>query len=402
MDLKVKIDELGTAFEGFKKANDARLKEIEEKGSASGDAQERVKKYDAAIQKLEGEIESLTKAMNRTGGQGGGAQETEEQLDKKAQAKYRSEFAQFMRKDAPLSQESRDWFKKTMSVDSDQDGGFLVNPEMSSEVVKKVFESSPIRQLASVQTISTDSLEMIADLDEVGSGWVGETGTRGTSATPVVKKLIFPVHELFSMPLATQKLLDDAGVNLESWLGEKCSDKFARDEATAFVSGNGVGKPMGILSYASGTSFNQVERVTTGAVSILGDDLIELQSRLKEAYQNNATWLMNRLLIGTIRKLKDVTSGQYIWQPGLAVGAPATLLGRPVAMASDLPSSVVAATDTLIYGDIKAAYQVVDRIGIRVLRDPFTYKGYVAFYTTKRVGGGVKNFEASKILKIHA
>ena len=169
------------------------------------------------------------------------------------------------------------------------------------------------------------------------------------------------------------------------------------------MSGNGVAKPKGILAYDSGTGFNQIQRKETAANNaITGDELIDVQAMLKEPYQMNANWLINRLLIGYVRKLKDSISGNYLWQPGLAQGQPAQLLGRPVEMASDLPSAVTANTDTMIYGDIRAGYQIVDRIGVRVLRDPYTNKPFVGFYTTKRVGGGVKNFEAIKVLKVKA
>jgi len=281
----------------------------------------------------------------------------------------------------------------------------LVPEETSSEIVKKVYESSPIRQLASVQVIGTSSLEILLDLGEAGSGWVGETETRAETDTPQWNEIEIPVHELYAKPRATQKLLDDAAINVEAWLAGKVAEKFSRDEATAFISGNGTKKPKGITAYASGTGFGQVERATAvddTTFSGNGDDLIATQALLKEPYQNNASWLMNRLIVAELRKIKSTLSGEYMWQPGLAQGQPAQLLGKPVYFASDLPSTIVASTDTIIYGDFKQGYQVVDRVGIRVLRDPFSSKPYVEFYTTKRVGGGVKNFEALKVLRMHS
>lgn len=403
MELSQKFEELGRAFEEFKKANDARLKEIEQKGTATGLTQEKVEKANADITRLETQIAELTKAASRSGF-GGMSQEQEEKLvHSKAAKKYSEELKEYMRTGKEISQESREWARKDMSVDSDADGGFLVSPEMSAEIVQKAYESSPIRRLASVQTISTSELEILQDLDEAGSGWVEETGARASTSTPQLKLIKIPANELYAMPKATQKLLDDAAVNVEAWLSGKVAEKFARDEATAFVSGNGVGKPKGITAYASGTGFNQIERKETAANNaITSDEIIDLQSALKEPYQANATWLINRLLIGYIRKLKDAVNGNYLWQPGLAQGQPAQLLGRPVEMASDLPSAVTANTDTFIYGDIRAGYQVVDRVGIRVIRDIYSSKPHVLFYTTKRVGGAVKNFEAIKILKVKA
>lgn len=397
MELQKKLEEMGQAFDAFKKTNDARLDEIKKNGTPSAATEEKLAKNEKHIADLEVKITEMNAALAR-GAQG---VDTEEKQIKAEAKKYKDAILGYMRKGAAIPQDVLEMQAKAMSVDSDTDGGFLVTPEMSSEVVKKIYESSPIRQLASVQTIGSDSLEMIHDLDEAASGWVGETAARTATNTPTLKKEIIPVHELYAFPQATQKLLDDAAVNLEAWLTGKVSEKFARDEATAFISGNGTNKPKGILAYASGTSFGQVERqAAAGASALVADDMINLQQLLKEGYQMNASFLINRLIIGTLRKLKDVTSGQYIWQPGLSAGSPNQLLGKPVYMAADLPSTLVTATDTIIYGDIKAGYQIVDRIGVRVLRDAFTNKPYVGFYVTKRVGGAVKNFEAVKVLRM--
>lgn len=417
MELERKLDELGTAFTEFKKINDERLKQIEEKGKSSADNEEKMQKAEKHMQDLEKRIEELKTALNRGPGSG---KEDGKSEDVEMAKKYNRAINTFMRKGVDVPEELKTWaMKKTiadaqgmgfdtaeleekaMSVQSDEDGGFLVSPEMSSEVTKTIFETSPIMQLASKQTISSDSLEILYDSDESDAGWVGETQARtGNQGTPQIKKIIIPVHEMFANPPASQKLLDDAAINVEQWLKGKVSEKFERTGNTAFVNGNGVLKPMGILSYDSGTSFNQIERVETAANNAFdGNDFIGVQSYLKEGYQPNASWLMNRLIVAAVRKLKDTTSGQYIWQPGLSAGQPNQLLGKPVYFATDLPSAIQATTDMVIYGDIKAGYQIVDRIGVRVLRDPYTNKPYVHFYTTKRIGGGVKNFEAIKVLK---
>lgn len=398
MELKDQMEQLGKAFEEFKKTNDQRLKEIQEKGQASSATETKLGKVEAHIEALENSIEEMKTALNRTTQINEGAGKEE-----KGNAKYKAAMREYLRKGSPIPADAFPQEYKDMSVGVDADGGFLVSPEVSSEIVGKVYESSPIRQLASQQTISTDQLEILQDLDEAGSGWVGETAARTSTDSPELKQIVIPVHELYAMPKATQKLLDDAAVNVEAWLGAKVAEKFARDEATAFVSGNGVGKPKGILNYGSGDGFGLIERKETAANNaITGDELIDTQAKLKEPYQANATWLINRLMVAYVRKLKDAISGNYLWQPGLAQGQPNQLLGRPVMFASDLASAVTAATDTIIYGDIRAGYQIVDRIGVRVLRDPFSSKPYVLFYTTKRVGGGVKNFEAIKVLKVKA
>lgn len=388
--MEEKLQQLSEAFAEFKRQNDARIKEVETKGSASGERIAKVDQLNETISKLEGEIKSIQTAMNRSGQDGFNQNPQNEREEKHAKL-----IEAYLRKGA------NELELKAMSVDSDEDGGYLVNPATSSEIIKKVYDSSPMRQLASVQTISTDALEILEDLDEVGSGWVGETQSRNETGTPKLKKIVIPVHELFSQPKATQKLLDDAAVNIEAWLAEKVSEKFARDEATAFMTGDGVLKPKGILAYEAGTGFNQLEQITTAAsLAISGDDLIDLVYALKGDYKNGAAFMAKREVIKTFRKLKD-TQGRYLWEPGLNGAAQSTLLGHNVYEANDM-QAMTANGLAVAFGNFKAGYQIVDRVGIRVIRDIYTAKPHVLFYTTKRVGGAVKNFEAIKLLKVKA
>lgn len=387
-ELQSKLTELSEAFNEFKKQNDTALKEVAAKGSTAADRLAKVDELNETISNLESEIKGIQTAMARTGSPAAPV----ETADKK-----HSELIQkYLRKGIDSAE------LKAMSVDSDEDGGYLVTPAMSAEVVKKVFESSPMRQLASIQTISTDALEMLEDLDEAASGWVGETASRPETGSPQIKKIVIPVHELYAQPKSTQKLLDDAAFNVEMWLSEKVSEKFARDEATAFMSGNGVGKPKGILAYDAGTSYGQIEQVQTStSLAIVADDLIDLQYSLKADYKTNAAWMAQRATIKAFRKFKD-TQGKYLWEPGLNGSAQSTLLGHNVYEANDMQANAVAGNLSVAFGNFKAGYQIVDRIGIRVIRDIYTAKPHVLFYTTKRVGGAVKNFEAIKLLKIKA
>ena len=399
MEIKEKLEQMGVAFEEFKKTNNQRLDEIKKFGEATTATETKLKKVEEDMDKLQKSIDVMNAALNRSGGLG----DDEGAEQKKATAAYKKALAGYMRKGGVISQEILDNEPeyKDMSVGSDADGGYLVSPETATEITKKIWEQSPMRQLASVMTIGTDSLEILADLDEAEAAWVGETQARPKTGTPQLKKIVIPVNEIYANPAVTQKLLDDAAVNIEAWLADKVRDLFSRKENTAFVSGDGVLKPKGILAYDSGTGFGQIERVETAANNaVTGDDYMNLQMALQEGYQGNASFMMNRLQIGVIRKLKDATNGQYLWQPGLQAGVPNVFLGRPVYMAPDLPASIVASGDHVIYGDFKAGYQIVDRFGIRVLRDPYTAKPYVLFYTTKRVGGGVKDFNALKVLRI--
>lgn len=391
MELEKKLSELHEAFGEFKKQNDSRIKEIETKGSASADRIQKVDQLNEVIAKLEGEIKSIQTAMNRAGGFDGGNQNPQNEKEEKA-AKA---LERYLRKGVESPE------LKAMSVDSDEDGGFLVTPAMANEIVKKVYETSPMRQLASVQSISTDALEILEDLDEAASGWVGETQSRSETNTPKMKKIVIPVHEIYAQPKATQKLLDDAAFNVESWLSEKVAEKFMRDENTAFVSGDGVMKPKGLLAYEAGTGFGQVEQITTaGSLAITGDDLIELVYSLKEAYKNGAVFMAQRQVIKEFRKLKD-SQNRYLWEPGLNGSAQSTLLGHAIYEANDMQAKA-ANSLSVAFGNFKMGYQIVDRIGVRVIRDIYTAKPNVLFYTTKRVGGGVKNFEAIKLLKVKA
>jgi HK97 family phage major capsid protein len=388
MELEKKLSELHEAFGEFKKQNDSRIKEIETKGAASSDRTAKVDELNETIAKLDGEIKSIQTAMNRSGGFDGGGNDEKEKKQSEAIQKY-------LRKGVEMPE------LKSMSVDSDEDGGFLVTPQMSNEIVKKVFETSPMRQLSSVQTISTDALEILEDLEEVAAGWVGETQSRPETATAKLKKIVIATHEIYAQPKATQKLLDDAAVNVEGWLTEKVADKFMRSENTAFVVGDGVAKPKGVLAYDAGTGFGQIEQVeTAGSLAITGDDLIELSYALKEAYKNGSSWLAKRSVVKEFRKLKD-TQGRYLWEPGLNGATQSTLLGFPIYEADDMQAKA-ANSLSVAFGNFKAGYQIVDRIGIRVIRDIYTAKPHVLFYTTKRVGGGVKNFEAIKLLKVKA
>jgi HK97 family phage major capsid protein len=267
-----------------------------------------------------------------------------------------------------------------------------------------------MRQFASQQTISTDALEGIEDLNEAGAGYAGERSQGSDSTTPDVGKWRIPVFWIDTEPKATQQILDDASVDIEAWLSGKVGDKFARFENAEFVTGSS--KIRGITSYTtaadsgSGVTWGQIGHVVSGlSADFLADankpvdKLFDLMGTLKDAYLPNARWFTRRSVITKMRKFKDTTN-QYLWQPSLLVGQPETFAGYPMARMEDMPA-LAADSLSLGFGDLRAAYQIVDRQGIRVLRDPFTAKPYVKFYTTKRTGGGVVNFEAVKLMKFN-
>jgi HK97 family phage major capsid protein len=420
------VQSLNKAFEEFKSVNDQRLAEIESKGSADALLDEKIARIEEDLTKAQEVADAASMAVKRQSRVVTNQNGEEVDLDAKALkwakgiartrgtdvtefgAKelnaYKSAFDHYIRKDdRGLTADE----VKALSVGTDPDGGYVVHPDMSGRIVQKVFETSPMRAYASIQVISTDALEGLFDLNEASSGWVGETDSRAETNTPEIGKWRIPAYELYAKPKATQKLLDDASINMEQWLANKVSEKFARDEANAFVVGNGVNKPRGFLDYASGTTLpGTIERFDTGANGAFAaapngaDVLLNALYGLKQQYRANATWFMNRATTGLVRKLKD-SDGAYMWSPGIAAGQPATMLGYPVASFEDMPDP---ATDSLsiAVGDMREAYQIVDRLGIRTLRDPYSAKPYVEFYTTKRVGGDVVNFEAIKLIEFTA
>jgi HK97 family phage major capsid protein len=415
--LKGKLDTLGVAFEEFKKINNAKV-EAEKSGreALAKELGAKSEKAEAHIQSLETKITELNAALARTA-QGGAGPEADvkeyretlrKNLGREVSVEETKEFMgqkkrfnEFMRKGKNAAQDGAFQVEsKTLSADSQVDGGFFIEPEVSSEIVKKINLSSPIRQLASVISISTSSFKINSDTSARTANWQGERSSRSEGTNPQVNQDEIFVHEMDCNPGATQTFLDDAAVNVEAWLADYAAEAFALAEATAFVSGHGVGRPRGFLSYADGSSYGQVQRIATDATgAITGDDLIDLQDALKSPYRRGATWLMHRTIKSLVRKVKDGT--QYLWQPGLVVGSPDVIMGNPVMEAEDMSTSLATTADGLIaYGDFKQGYQIVDRVGIRVLRDPYSSKPKVVFFTTKRVGGGVKNYEAIKVLKI--
>ena len=392
-EITERVNTLGNSWEQFKQVNEQRLRDIERKGSADPLYMENLNNLSASIDNQKKRIDAMETAASRPNKESGS-----KQLAHTFESEYKTAFTTYLRKGMDAGLEN--FQSKALSVGSDSDGGYLVTPTISNRIITIIRESSPMRSLASIETISTDSLEILEDKDEAASGWTSETGSVSDTTTPQVGKRTIPVHEMYAQPKATQKLVDDSAIDIESWIATKVSEVFSRKEATAFITGNGVGQPRGILTYAAGTSWGQIEQVNSGSAgAVTADGLIKVFYALKEAHAQRATFLMNRSVVQAVRLLKEATTNQYLWQPGLAAGAPDTLMGVPVRQASDMP---VAASGSLsvAVGDFTSAYQIVDRIGIRILRDPFTDKPFVKFYTTKRVGGDVINPEAYVLGKI--
>lgn len=433
------IKEIGTSFEEYKSANDLNLKKrdgVTDEKLARIDANlsaltEAKAAIEASLKAANDRNDELEKKMNRPGfGHNSGAAADEikaladfnvaikthalannrrapEEVDADGYGLYRKGFNKYMR-EGDRGFDAAEY--KAMSVGSDPDGGYLVLPDTSGRIITRVFETTAMRQLADVQVIGTDALEGIIDTDEAAfGGWVGESSARGNTGTPQINKWRIPVFEMFANPYATQQLLDDANVDVETWLANKVSDKLSRIEATAFITGTGQDQPKGLTSYATAATadatraWGTFEHKATGvsadfAASSPADILFDLIGAFKNAYLANAQFLTRREVIAKIRKFKESTTNAYMWQPGLQKGQPDSLLGYPITNSQDMPT-LAGSSLSFAFGDFKQAYQIVDRQGFRTIRDNLTNKPFVQFYTTHRVGGAAVQFECVKFIK---
>lgn len=293
--------------------------------------------------------------------------------------------------------------EKGLSVASD--GGFLAAPQVADTVQNVLRSGASLRKLANVVAVESSSYEVLVDKADMGAGWADESDATETSAGGV-ERISIPVHELSAMPKASQRLLDDAAFDVEGWLAERIADKFARSEAAAFINGDGASKPKGIMSYPTATAGaeadGQVGVVKTGALGDFNstspaDSLIDLIYALGAEYRANACFVMNSKTAARVRKMKDA-DGRFLWSDALSAGQAAQLLGYPVMISEDMPD-IDMESCAIAFGDFHAAYTIVERPDLRVLRDPFSAKPHVLFYATKRVGGGVTDFNALKLLQ---
>ncbi len=293
-------------------------------------------------------------------------------------------------------------------TNSGADGGYAVPKAIDSSIQETLRDISPIRRIANVVQVGTSNYRRLITLSNVASGWVSEATARPDTATLKLAEIVPPMGDLFANPIATQSMIDDAMFDLEGWLATEIASEFARAEGQAFVKGTGVGQPLGFLtsptaSTADGVrAFGSLQYVATGTAgafpaSAPQDTIIGLIHKLRPAYRQNATFVMNSTTLSTIRKMKDST-GAFIWQPSMASGVPDTLFGYPVVDAEDMPD-IATGSFSIAFGDFKAGYLIAERAETRVLRDPYTNKPYVNFYATKRVSGCVANSEAIKLMK---
>lgn len=299
---------------------------------------------------------------------------------------------------------------KAMSSATGGAGGYAVPQEIDAAIDATLASISPIRGIANVVKVGSAGYRKLVAAGGTPSGWSSETGPRGETGTPTFHELVPPTGELYANPAASQAMLDDAAFDVESWLAHEIAHEFARAEGAAFVSGNGVIRPRGFLSGPvsaakdDARAFGTIQYVPSGAAGGFGaggeEALIDLVQALRAPYRQGAAFVMNAATLARVRKLKTA-DGQLLWQPGLAAGQPATLLGYPVVEAEDMPD-VAANSLSIAFGNFRAGYLITERAETQILRDPYSNKPFVHFYATKRVGGIVSNSEAIKLMKFAA
>ena len=401
-EVRSATDTLARAFEEYKSVNDQRLHEIERRGSGDVLHDEKLSRMDGVINRLQDDISNIKTSMRRPHKSSMSFGETD--------SAHKQAFLKYISKGYDNGLDA--FQSKAMEVINNSEGGYMVPPELSDRIVTRQFDTTPMRQIASVMGISTEAVEMLRDTSEPSASWISELGVPADTADNGMGRIRIPVHELYAQPKATQKLLDDAFINVEEWLINKVAAKFSRAENNAFVVGDGIGMPRGFTSYAAQTaddatrSWGVLQYVPTGvngafAASNPADCLFDLMHKLRVGYHPEATWVMPRAVADMIRKFKENSTQAYIWQPGLQQGTPATLLGFPVVLGEDMPA-VAIGSFSLAFGNFKEGYTIVDRIGMRILRDPYTGAPFIKFRCTKRTGGDVVNFEAIKLLSFSA
>jgi HK97 family phage major capsid protein len=383
------------AFEEFKHANDERLAQIESRFGGDVVTVEKVERINTALDEQKRALDAITRRQARPALEGSGGKEPGE---------HKLAFEGYVRRGDERRLQALD--AKAMSVGSGPDGGYLVPPETEAAIGARMRDISPIRAIASVRQVSGSVLKKPYAIGGPAVGWVGELDARPQTTASTLSELQFPTMELYAMPAATASLLEDAVVDIDQWIASEVDAAFAEQEGAAFVSGDGINKPRGFLDFPTVDeavwSWGNLGYVPTGVAGAFpasdpSDVLIDTVYALKAGYRQNANWVMNRKTQGSIRKIKDA-DGNYIWQPPAATGQKAMLMGFPLVEAEDMPDAAADAL-AIAFGDFGRGYLVVDRTGVSVLRDPYTAKPYVLFYTTKRVGGGVQDFDAVKLLK---
>jgi HK97 family phage major capsid protein len=419
-ELKKLNDELLSSVAKMREKNDEHFEELRKKKVDDVVVKDHVDRINGAITALEEKMTAEILEVKRA------AIFAKNGKDDKAKAPelvaYEQKFSEYLRKGGerraeelrPLEDAAVE--AKALSTNVESSGGFTVLPQIDQNIIDLTVLVSSVRSIAAVQQISSPTLERIVNVRGTDAGHVGEVDPRVQTNTSSFEKLEFHVGEIYAQPAATQQMLDDSYINVEQWIASEVATGFARVEGIDAISGDGVKKARGFLSYPvvadANWSWGNVGYIPTGTLGaftpvsagppiVQGVDVFfDLIEALNPPFLPGAGFVANRRTVAQMRKFKNLM-GDYIWQPGLTAGAPATFLDYPITRLEHMPD-IAANSYSIAFGDFRQFYQIVDRIGIRTLRDPFTAKPYILFYTTKRTGGGILNFEAAKFLKFSA
>ncbi|HBT3119039.1 TPA: phage major capsid protein [Klebsiella pneumoniae] len=394
-DVEQVAQDLQQKFDDFKAKNDKRIEAIEaEKGKLAGEVETLNGKL-TELDQLKTALEDELKQVKRPAG---GTQS-------KAATEHKTAFIDFMRKgkDDGL----RDLERKALQVGVDEDGGYAVPEELDRTILNLLKDEVVMRQEATTITVGGANYKKLVNLGGTASGWVGETDTRPATDASKLGQIEPFMGEIYGNPQATQTMLDDAFFNVEDWINSELAVEFSEQEEIAFTSGNGTKKPKGFLAYASTLeddktrAFGTLQHILSGAAAgVTADAIIKLVYTLRKVHRNGAKFMMNNNSLFAVRILKD-SEGNYLWRPGLELGQPSSLAGYGVAENEQMPD-IAADAKAIAFGNFKRGYTIVDRIGTRILRDPYTNKPFVGFYTTKRTGGMLADSQAIKLLQIGA
>lgn len=392
-DVEQVAQELQAKFDAFKEKNDKRLEAVEqEKGKLAWEIETLNGKL-SELDELKSALEEELKQVKRPAG---GPQS-------KAASEHKTAFIGFMRKgkDDGL----RELERKALQVGVDEDGGYAVPEELDRTILNLLKDEVVMRQEATTITVGGANYKKLVNLGGTASGWVGETDARPETDASKLGQIEPFMGEIYGNPQATQTMLDDAFFNVEDWINSELAIEFAEQEEIAFTSGNGTKKPKGFLAYASTLdpdktrAFGTLQHILSGAAAgVTADAIIKLVYTLRKVHRNGAKFMMNNNSLFAIRILKD-SEGNYLWRPGLELGQPSSLAGYGVAENEQMPD-IAADAKAIAFGNFKRGYTIVDRIGTRILRDPYTKKPFVGFYTTKRTGGMLVDSQAIKLLQI--
>lgn len=397
--LKDLLQKQGEAFEEFKKTNDQRL-QAKADGKSIEAYEAKLSKINEDFNSIRSAIDTIEKKMGRPGAAG--------DVDP-AVAEHKAAFGKFIRKgvDDGLGELQQ----KAYNITTDADGGYAVPEELDRTILDLMRDISPMREVANVITVGGSDYKKLANKGGTSGGWVDEDDSRPATNSSQFAILTPFMGEVYAYPQATQQMLDDVFFNAEQFIETECAATFAELEGASFTTGDGTKKPKGFLAYTtaatadSSRAFGTLQHIVSGAAADWAasnpqDKLLDVVYALKKGYRANARWMLSKAMLNDVRKLKDL-EGNYIWRPGLEAGQPDLLLGYGIAENEDMPAKAANAL-SIAFGDFKRGYTIVDRIGTRILRDPYTNKPFVGFYTTKRVGGFLADSSAIKLFKFSA